>query len=131
MFAMSVNEVPGWSVLIVPRLIGVPVAATPGLVPQDVVSTGPELPLADAEEAAALVAAGALDEAAGALLELDVLELQAARTPSDSSAAAAAAVRVRQLTGICMCSAFCWLTARDYPSERVRAPPRGSASPPG
>jgi hypothetical protein len=33
MFAMSVNEVPGWLVLMVPRLIGVPVALTPGLVP--------------------------------------------------------------------------------------------------
>ena len=71
MFAMSVNEVPGWSVLIVPRLIGVPVAATPGLVPHVEVSTEPELPLADAEEAAALVAAGALDDAAGAPLELE------------------------------------------------------------
>jgi hypothetical protein len=35
MFAMSVNEVPGWSVLIVPRLIGVPDAATPGFGPHD------------------------------------------------------------------------------------------------
>ena len=53
MFEMSVNEVPGWSVTIVPMLIGVPVAATPGLVPQDEASTVPAL-------------AGELDEEAGA-----------------------------------------------------------------
>jgi hypothetical protein len=34
MFGMSVNEVPGWLVAIAPSGIGVPVAATPGLVPQ-------------------------------------------------------------------------------------------------
>jgi len=110
MFDMSVNEVPGWSVLTVPRLIGVPVAATPGLVPQEEVATVP--PAAeelDAEEAA-LLAAGALDEAAALLLELE-LELHAARTPSDSAATAAAAVRVRQWTDLFMCSAFSWLTA--------------------
>jgi hypothetical protein len=46
--------------------------------------------------AAALLAAGALDDAAG-LLELELeLELHAARTPSDNAATAAAAVRVRQ-----------------------------------
>ena len=33
MFGMSVNDVPGWLVAIAPRGIGVPVAATPGLVP--------------------------------------------------------------------------------------------------
>ena len=105
MFAMSVKLVPGWSVLIVPRLIGVPVAATPGLVPQDEVSTAVLAGEPEAE-AAALVAAGALEVAAGALVELVELELQAARTPSDSRAAAAAAVRVRQWTGLFMCSAF-------------------------
>ena len=31
---MSVNEVPGWLVAMAPSAIGVPVAATPGLVPQ-------------------------------------------------------------------------------------------------
>src|ERR671937_300858 len=35
MFAMSVKSVPGCLVLIVPRLIGVPVAFTPGFAPQD------------------------------------------------------------------------------------------------
>src|SRR6266487_2444975 len=34
MFGMSVNEVPGWLVAIAPSGIGVPVAATPGLLPQ-------------------------------------------------------------------------------------------------
>src|SRR5690348_9987689 len=33
MFGMSVNEVPGWLVAIAPSGIGVPVAATPGLLP--------------------------------------------------------------------------------------------------
>ncbi len=33
MFEMSVNDVPAWLVTITPRLIGVPVAVTPGLVP--------------------------------------------------------------------------------------------------
>jgi len=33
MNAMSVNDVPGWSVTIPPTVIGVPVAVAPGLVP--------------------------------------------------------------------------------------------------
>ena len=33
MFGMSVNDVPGWLVTMAPSAIGVPVAATPGLVP--------------------------------------------------------------------------------------------------
>jgi hypothetical protein len=114
MFSMSLKSVPGCLVLIAPMLIGVPVAVTPGLVPQAEAVTAALVEELDAAEAAALVAAGALEVAAGALLELDELELQAARTPSDSTAAAAAAVRVRQWTGLFMCSAFCWLTARDY-----------------
>jgi hypothetical protein len=78
------------------------------LVPQEVVEV--VLPLA--VEAAALLAAGALDDAAALLLELELeLELHAARTPSDSAATAAAAVRVRQWTDLFMCSAFSWLTA--------------------
>src|SRR5512142_1152188 len=39
MFGMSVNEVPGWLVAMAPSGIGVPVAWTPGLVPQLDVST--------------------------------------------------------------------------------------------
>jgi hypothetical protein len=57
---MSVKSVPGCLVLIVPRLIGVPVAATPALLPQD------EVPV----EALALLLAVvlALDEPPAALL---------------------------------------------------------------
>src|SRR2546423_1387895 len=39
MLGMSVNEVPGWLVAMAPSAIGVPVALTPGLVPQLDVST--------------------------------------------------------------------------------------------
>jgi hypothetical protein len=94
MFSMSLKSVPGCLVLIAPRLIGVPVAATPGLVPHEDVDVVPLAAVPDAV-AAALLAAGALDDAAG-LLELVELELHAARTPSDNAATAAAAVRVRQ-----------------------------------
>jgi hypothetical protein len=129
MFSMSLKSVPGCLVLIAPMLIGVPVAATPGLVPQADVEVVPAAEELDAEEAA-LLAAGALDDAAP-LPELEVeLELHAARTPSDSAATAAAAVRVRQCTDLFMCSAFSWLTATHLSSERVRAPPLGAASPP-
>ena|ERR1022692_448762 len=111
MFEMSVKLVPGWSVLIEPRLIGVPVATTPGLVPHDVVETVPVLAGLDAEDAAALLAA-ALD-VAGADEELleDELELQPAMTPIATTATVAAAVRVRRWNGLFMCSAFSWLTA--------------------
>jgi hypothetical protein len=85
-------------------LIGVPVAATPGLVPHEEVDTV----LADEEldgDEAALVAAGALDEAAGAVV-VEELELHPARTPSAIAATTAAAVRVRPWKGLFMCSAF-------------------------
>jgi hypothetical protein len=91
MFSMSLKSVPGCLVLIAPMLIGVPVAATPGLVPQDEVETV----LADEEldgDEAALLDAGAL-----VAVEPDVveeLELQPARTPSATAATTAAAVRV-------------------------------------
>ena len=113
MFSMSLKSVPGCLVLMAPMLIGVPVAATPGLVPQaDVEVVVPPAAELDAG-AAALLAAGALD-AAALLLELELeLELHAARTPSDSTAAAAAVVRVRQCTDLFMCSAFLWLTASE------------------
>src|SRR5580692_2575604 len=102
MFSMSLKSVPGCLVLIAPMLIGVPVAATPGLVPQDEVETVP----ADEEldGAAALLAAGAL-----VAVEADVveeLELQPARTPSATAATTAAAVRVLPWNGLFMCSAF-------------------------
>src|ERR1700723_2865048 len=67
MFAMSVNEVPGWLVTIPPSAIGVPVAATPGLVPHCEVLTAAAL----AED----VLAGALwlEVALELLLELELL----------------------------------------------------------
>jgi len=67
MFAMSLNEVPGWLVTIPPSAIGVPVAATPGLVPHDEVPT--------AEVLAVDVPAGALwlEVALELLLELELL----------------------------------------------------------
>ena len=55
MFGMSVNEVPGWLVAMAPSAIGVPVAATPGLVPHCEVLT------------ADVLAELSLDELAGAL----------------------------------------------------------------
>src|ERR1700733_236795 len=84
MFSMSLKSVPGSLVSIAPMLIGVPVAAAPRWGPPG------------EGEAAARVAAGALEVAGGARVELVLLELHAARTPSDSAAAAAAAARVRQ-----------------------------------
>jgi len=96
MFSMSLKSVPGCLVLIAPMLIGVPVAATPGLVPQADAETAPPPPEElDAADEAALLAAGALEDAA-ALPPVLELELHAASTPSDSAATAAAAVRVRQ-----------------------------------
>jgi hypothetical protein len=93
MFSMSLKSVPGCLVSIAPRLIGVPVAATPGLVPQEDVEVVPAEAVLD-PVAAPPLAADALDDAP--LPELELEELHAARTPSDSAATAAAAVRVRQ-----------------------------------
>jgi hypothetical protein len=106
MFSMSLKSVPGCLVLIAPRLIGVPVAATPGLVPHDDVETVLALPVEvapeDAEDAAPVAAAP--------VPELEP-ELHAASTPSETTATAAAVVRLRQWTDLFMCSAFSWLTA--------------------
>jgi hypothetical protein len=90
MFSMSLKSVPGCLVLIAPMLIGVPVAATPGLVPQEDVEVVPAEAVLDPVAAPPLAAGDA------ALPELELEELHAARTPSDSAATAAAAVRVRQ-----------------------------------
>jgi len=110
MFAMSAKLVPVWSVTMPPSGIGVPVAATPGLVPQAEVLVVVALLEADADE---LLAAG------GELLELDELELlQAARTPSESAASVASSIRERLPGCLFMCSAFSWLTAK-YSSERT------------
>ena len=111
MFAMSAKLVPVWSVTMLPSGIGVPVAATPGLVPQAEVLVVVALLEADADE---------LLEADGELLELDELELlQAARTPSESAASVASSIRERLPGCLFMCSAFSWLTAK-YSSERTR-----------
>ena len=110
MFSMSLKSVPFCFVLIAPMLIGVPVAATPGLVPQAEVLVVLALELLDADELLA----------GGALLELDELELlQAARTPSESAASVASSIRERLPGCLFMCSAFSWLTAK-YSSERSR-----------
>jgi hypothetical protein len=66
MSGMSVNEVPGWLVAMAPSAIGVPVAATPGLVPHCEVLTVAVLALAE------LVA---FELVAGVLLVLLVLLL--------------------------------------------------------
>jgi hypothetical protein len=107
MFSMSLKSVPGSLVSMAPRLIGVPVAATPGLVPHDDVETVLALPVEVAPEDAEVAAPVA---AAVPLPELE-LELHAASTPSETTATAAAVVRLRQWTDLFMCSAFSWLTA--------------------
>ena len=102
MFAMSVKLACGESVTIEPRLIGVPLAATPGLVPHDDVATAVEL------------AAGAalLELLAGALLELELeLELElllhpAMTPPAARTATAAPASRERRAENLSMWSAF-------------------------
>jgi len=95
MLGMSVNDVPGWLVAMAPSGIGVPVAATPGLVPHCDVLTVDVL--------AELVA---LDVLAGALaLELE-LELELLLQPAAAIATAAASTIVLRAeatfgTGIC------------------------------
>jgi hypothetical protein len=102
-------------------LIGVSVAATPGLVPQAEVETVAALAALDAdvagEEAAALLLELVL--LVGAVVEEVLEELQPATTPSASAATTAAAARVRQWKGLFMCAAFSWLTA-SFSSERAR-----------
>src|SRR5689334_16854047 len=121
MFAMSVKSVPGCWVLIVPRLIGVPVAATPGLLPHAEVSEPPPPPPLEAD------VAGAPADVAGALaeepLELE-LELHPASTPPTARTEASAAAS-RHLLGAFSFIIACLLvaTAKDD-SERHRAAPR-------
>jgi hypothetical protein len=80
MFSMSLKSVPGCLVSIAPRFIGVPVAATPGFVPQaDALTVGVEA-----------VAEPAVD--AGVPPVLDELRLlQPPRTPPTASTAIAKA----------------------------------------
>jgi hypothetical protein len=84
MFGMSVNEVPVWLVAMAPSAIGVPVAATPGLVPHDDVFTA---------VAGALEGAGA-DAEVLVLVELELLELLLLH-PAAARAAAARTIIVR------------------------------------
>src|SRR5579859_1958526 len=82
MFGMSVKLVPGWLVAIAPRAIGVPVAATPGLVPHCEVLT-----------ALVLVLALAVGVLAGALLPVELsLELELLQPAAIAMAAARTAV---------------------------------------
>ncbi len=67
MFGMSVNDVPGWLVAMAPRGIGVPVAATPGLVPHCDVLT------VDVLAELVAVDAGVLELAVELVLELELL----------------------------------------------------------
>jgi hypothetical protein len=85
MLGMSVNEVPGWLVAMAPSAIGVPVAATPGLVPHDDVLTA---------VAGALEALGGGVEALGPLELLELLLLLLLH-PAAARAAAARTIIVR------------------------------------
>jgi hypothetical protein len=103
MFAMSVKLACGESVTIEPRLIGVPLAATPGLVPHDDVATAVEL----ADAAALLVVALLVVALVGALLELELELLHPARTPPTArTATAAPASRECRSGNLSMWSAF-------------------------
>jgi hypothetical protein len=86
MFAMSVKSVPGCLVLIDPSLIGVPVAFTPGLGPQDDVSV--EFPLELAVEVEPPLAAAVP-------VELLLLLPQAAKSITPTTAAKANPKRPR------------------------------------
>ena len=83
MFGMSVNDVPGWLVAMLPSAIGVPVAATPGLVPH-----------CDVLTAAVLGVPEAVDVLAGVLAEPAVLLLLLLLQPAAARAIAAASMIV-------------------------------------
>jgi hypothetical protein len=113
-------------------LIGVPVAATPGLVPQDEVETVLAEAVLDADDADGAAAALLLELLlVGAVAEELLEELQPATTPSASAATAAAAARVRQWKGLFMCSAFSWLTATFLQNERMASRIRQGLAPRG
>jgi hypothetical protein len=105
MFGPSLKSVPGCLVSIVPILIGVPVALTPGLGPQDDVDA---LPPADA-----LVEALLLPE--GAALLLLLLPPQAASPNSAMTAVSATKSRLR---------GTCWYVLTRLSSPQVLNPPR-------
>src|ERR1700759_5184249 len=91
MFGMSVNEVPGWLVGMAPSRIGVPVALTPGLLPQLDVSTVAAPALLD-EPAAGV-------DPAVPLLLLLLLQPAAARARE-----AASRIRLRAVVCLLICS---------------------------
>jgi hypothetical protein len=95
MFGPSVKSVPGWWVSIVPMLIGVPVALTPGFVPHADVSTDPLLLLL-AAPALLLLEADVAPPPLLLLLELLLLP-QAASANSATAAMNARANRVLAL----------------------------------
>jgi len=86
MFGMSVNDVPGWLVAMAPSAIGVPVAATPGLLPHCDVLTAAVPGVADVADVPGV--ADVVDVAAGVLVELLLLQ------PAAASAIAAASTIV-------------------------------------
>src|SRR5947209_4283438 len=90
MFGPSEKSVPGCLVSIVPMLIGVPVAATPGLVPHFDVSTEP-LALLVAAELVELL----LGPAAALLLELELLLPHPASTSRPNTVTSAKVQRAR------------------------------------
>jgi hypothetical protein len=91
MFGMSVKSVPGCLVLMEPRLIGVPVALTPGLGPHDEVSVDAGAALAVLLAVAELLAAAVLL----ALLLLELLLPHPARNTTPINAATAKLGRTR------------------------------------
>ena len=118
MFVPSVKLVPGWSVTIAPRLIGVPVAAAPGLVPHvEVLAVTGALELELADEAAA-----GLDVAPVAwLLELELL-LHPARTTLIAVTTMTAPGRSeRRREFLFMCSASSLTTSETFPELAVRS----------
>jgi hypothetical protein len=115
MFSMSVKLVPGWSVLMPPSGIGVPVAATPGLVPHDEV-------LVAAALLVGLDVGVLVDVLVGVVVELLLPLLHPAMTPPTAMIATAApASRERRPEYLFMSSAFSWLTAKLIPNGPVRS----------
>ena len=90
MFAMSVKSVPGCLVLIVPRFIGVPVAATPGFGPHEDVVEAVVVVL----EAVEVVEVVELDVLTAAALEL-LLELPPHPTSAAEPSSAASKIVTR------------------------------------
>src|SRR6516165_12098031 len=80
MFGMSVNDVPGWLVAIAPRGIGVPVAATPGLVPHCDVLTAEALGVPPDVDFGALLVVLLLLHPAAASIPMTATRPTAART---------------------------------------------------